>query len=118
MGNIESAYQFHTLSLYANQKMFSEQLPIDYEKFKYDTWLEVEKKLDSINRNIENSPIKFRAIPPTPCTIEKLYSNFSKECIKQPKISMEECAEANKKKRQLKDDQYYYKQHERKSYYL
>ena len=82
MGNIEEAYKFHILSLYANHKIFETDLPINYEKFKYDIWLEIEKKIDpKKNKKQATGSISYKKIPKTPPNVPKLYSNFSKDNI-------------------------------------
>jgi hypothetical protein len=82
MGNIEEAYKFHILSLYANHKLFESDLPVNYEKFKYDIWLEIEKKIEPRKtKKVATSTITYKDIPKTPTNVPKIYSNFSKDNI-------------------------------------
>ena len=86
MGNIEDADKFHQLSIYITQKEGTDDnMPMDYDKFKYDIWLEIEKQVEPYRKKVVTSEINFKTIPKTPLIVPKIYSNFNQEnIIKSP----------------------------------
>jgi hypothetical protein len=79
-GDLPNAQIFHRLALYESEECLRDPTFFDYDKFKYDLYVEIERKGEEAV-TVTTSQLRYNSVPKTPIEVPKLYKDFNKNSI-------------------------------------